>query len=74
MLILERLLAGLQAACAAFPDKRTGAVTYSMADVGMSAFSLFFMQSESFLAHQRSLQDERKTSNCQSLFGMANIQ
>jgi hypothetical protein len=39
----------------------------------MSAFSLFFMQSESFLAHQRSLDDVRKTSNCHSLFGMAKI-
>jgi hypothetical protein len=31
------------------------------------------MQSESFLAHQRSLEDARKTSNCQSLFGIAKI-
>jgi hypothetical protein len=44
-----------------------------MTDVGMSAFSLFFMQSESFLAYQRSLDDARKTSNCHSLFGMAKI-
>jgi len=35
-------------------------VTYSMADIGLSAFSLFFMQSESFLAHQRALEDGRK--------------
>jgi hypothetical protein len=73
MVVLERLLAGLQDACGAFPDKRKGAVTYSMADAGMSAFSLFFMQSESFLAYQRSLVDERKTSNCQTLFGMTKI-
>jgi hypothetical protein len=73
VLILDRLLADLQDACAAFPDKRTGDVVYSMTDVGMSAFSLFFMQSESFLADQRSLDDERKTSNCHTLFGMARI-
>ena len=73
MLILERLIAGLHDACAAFPDKRTGDAVYSMSDVGMSAFSLFFMQSESFLAYQRSLEDERKTSNCHTLFGMAKI-
>ncbi len=53
--------------------ERKGAVTYSMAGVGMPAFSLFFMQPESFLAHRRSLQDERKTSNCHTLFGMAKI-
>ncbi len=46
---------------------------YSMADIGLSAFSLFFMQSESFLSYQRSLEDERKTSNCRTLFGMAKI-
>ena len=73
MLILERLITGLHDACAAFPDKRTGEVVYSMSDVGMSAFSLFFMQSESFLAYQRSLDDERKTSNCRTLFGMRKI-
>jgi len=44
-----------------------------MADIGLSAFSLFFMQSESFLAYQRSLDEGRKTSNCQTLFGMAKI-
>jgi hypothetical protein len=73
VLILERLLLGLKDACSAFPDNRKGEVIYSMSDVGMSAFSLFFMQSESFLAHQRSLEDEHKTSNCSTLFGMAKI-
>jgi len=73
MLILDRLLTGLHDACAAFPDKRKGAGDYSMADIGLSAFSLFFMQSESFLSYQRSLEDERKTSNCHTLFGMAKI-
>ncbi len=73
MLILERLLAGLKNACAAFPDKRKGAGGYTMADIGLSAFSLFFMQSESFLAYQRSLGEGRKTSNCHTLFGMAKI-
>ena len=55
MEMLETLLQGVRSACAAFPDKRRGEVTYSMADIGLSAFSLFFMQSESFLAHQRAL-------------------
>jgi hypothetical protein len=42
MKMLETLLAGVRSACAAFPDKRRGDVTYSMADIGLSAFSLFF--------------------------------
>jgi hypothetical protein len=70
---LEDLLGGLREACADFPDKRKGAGVYSMADIGLSAFSLFFMQSESFLSYQRSLEEGRKTSNCQTLFGMAKI-
>jgi hypothetical protein len=73
MQVLEQLLSGLKDVCAGFPDARTGAVTYSMADIGLSAFSLFFMQSESFLSHQRSLEEGRKMSNCQTLFGMERI-
>jgi len=71
--ILDDLLGGLKDACAGFPDKRKEAGVYSMADIGLSAFSLFFMQSESFLSYQRSLEEGRKTSNCQTLFGMAKI-
>ncbi len=71
MRVLQFLLHGVRTACAAFPDKRRGGeVTYSMADIGLSAFSLFFMQSESFLSYQRGLEEGRKTSNCRTLFGM----
>ena len=73
MLILERLLTGLKHVCAAFPDKRKDAGVYTMSDIGLSAFSLFFMQSESFLSYQRALEEGRKTSNCRTLFGMAKI-
>jgi hypothetical protein len=73
VLILDRLLAGLRATCTAFPDKRKSEGVYSMAGIGLSAFSLFFMQSESFLSYQRSQGEGRKTSNCHTLFGMATI-
>ena len=73
MLILDELLDGLRAACAAFPDKRKGGGVYSMADIGVSAFSLFFMQSELFLSYQRSLEEGRKTVQSPYLFGMAKI-
>ena len=63
MLILAELLAGLKDVCGGFPDKRKGGdAGYSMADIGLSAFSLFFMQSESFLAYQRGLEEGQKTS------------
>src|SRR3954452_17927353 len=73
MEMLETLLAGVRSACAAFPDKRHGEVTYSMAGICLSAVALVFMQSESFLAHQRALEEGRKMSNCQSLCGMTAV-
>ena len=44
-----------------------------MADIGISAFSLFFMQSVSVLSHQRSLEEARATSNCRTQFGVAAV-
>lgn len=74
MEILEQLLSGLKGVCSRFTDNRCAErVAYSMADIGLSAFSLFFMQSESFLAYQRRLQDGLGTSNCRTLFGMQKI-
>ena len=58
------------------PDKRRGKNShYAMADIGMAAFSVFFMQSPSFLAHQRQLAQGHGhgRSNCETLFGMARI-
>ena len=46
---------------------------YTMADIGLSAFSLFFLQSPSFLAHQRRLEEGQGRSNCQTLFGLDKI-
>jgi hypothetical protein len=46
---LETLLGSLRRCCAALPDKRKGANgTYTMTDIGLAAFSMFFMQSPSF--------------------------
>ena len=58
------------------PDKRRGKNShYAMADIAMAAFSVFFMQSPSFLAHQRHLAQGHGHghSNCQTLFGMTEI-
>jgi len=57
-----------------FPDKRRGLnVSYPMGDIGMAAFSVFFMQSPSFLAHQRRFEEGYGRSNCESLFGLSKI-
>jgi hypothetical protein len=44
-----------------------------MADFGLAAFALFFMQSTSFLSFQRTLEKGQGRSNCQTLFGIAKI-
>jgi hypothetical protein len=56
MQLLPSLLSGLKAACATFPDPRKGrGGNIAAADFGLSAFAMFFMQSASFLAYQRTL-------------------
>jgi hypothetical protein len=71
---LDRLLSSLRATCAGLPDKRRGAnLSYEMADIGLAAFAVFFMQSPSFLAHQRHLAQGEGRSNCQTLLAMTKI-
>jgi hypothetical protein len=71
---LESYIAALGERCAALPDRRTGSNSrYTMADIGLSAFSVFFMQSPSFLAHQRTLAENCGRSNAETLFGMTTI-
>src|SRR5580765_5860076 len=67
-------MAAVRDCCLSIPDKRQGQnTTYAMADFGMAAFSAFFMQSPSFLAHQRHLAAGQGRSNCQTLFAMDRI-
>ena len=57
-----------------FTDPRQGKNTrYTLVDAGLSAFSVFFMQSPSFLEYQRSLEQTHGTSNAQTLFGVHQI-
>src|SRR5262249_45573675 len=74
MELLPCLVAGLKAVCATFPDGRKGrGGNIAMADFGLSAFAMFFMQSASFLAFQRRLEQGHGRSNCQTLFGIEKI-
>ena len=76
MSLVDELIAELSGVCAGLPDKRTGPHRdgdYKMADIGLSAFSIFFMGSPSFLAHQRALEDGQGRSNCQTLFAISAI-
>src|SRR6476469_5998449 len=74
MEVLASLIGAVRRCCAGFPDRRTGTnVRYPMPDIGMGAFSLFFVQSPSFLAFQRRLEAGHGRSHCQTLFGMSRI-
>lgn len=71
---MESLLQGLRGVCAGFQDRRRGKnAQYGMVDVGLGGFAMFFMQSESFLNHQRRLEQGHHSSNCETLFGIRKI-
>ena len=56
------------------PDKRTGKnLTYSMEDIGLGAFSVFFTQSPSFLSFQTSMQISKGKNNARTIFGIDKI-
>jgi hypothetical protein len=56
------------------PDHRTGKnIQYEIVDAGLGAFSVFYMQSPSFLAHQRDMQKRKGQNNTQGLFDMERI-
>jgi hypothetical protein len=68
----SHLIATLRRTFEALPDVRRpgGNTRYAMEDAALSAFSVFFMQSPSFLAWQRSMQESQGRNNAQSLFGV----
>ena len=57
-----------------FPDKRKGKnISISIEDIVLSAFSMFHMQSSSFLEFQRKMQKETGRNNTKSLFDIDRI-
>ena len=76
MSAVEHLIGELSEVCAGLPDRRKGPPRdgdYTMTDIGLSAFSTFFMGSPSFLAHQRALAEGHGRSNCETLVGLSAI-
>lgn len=64
----------LRATFETFTDRRTGKNTnYTMTKAGLSVFSVFFMQSPSFLEFQRTMQNTQEKNNAQTLFGVFEI-
>lgn len=57
-----------------FTDRGRGKNThYTRVDAGLSAFSVFFMQSPSFLEPQRTMEDTQGKDNAQTLFGVHQV-
>jgi hypothetical protein len=73
-LSFDRLRSILVSAVTQLPDYRTRPNRiYDLADAALGAFAVFFMQSPSFLAHQRDMQRTQGHNNAQSLFGIEQV-
>jgi hypothetical protein len=68
-------MSNLRKRWATVPDVRkpSNRTQYTVADGVLAAFAVFFMQSSSFLAHQRLLQSKKGRSNARSLFQIEEI-
>ena len=70
----DSLVQELRGVISNLPDKRTFTHSYySMQNIALSAFSLFFTQNPSFLQFQRDMKKARGKSNAQSLFQIDKI-
>ena len=65
---LERLIESLEE-----PRQSSNAQRYSLRDIVLSAFAVFYMQCPSFLEHQRQMQSRQGHNNAQRLFGLSAI-
>src|SRR5512144_678325 len=74
VLTLDDITQQIRHTCEQFTDPRQGKnMRYTLVDAGLSAFSVFFMQSPSFLEYQRSLEQALGRNNAQTLFGVHHI-
>lgn len=74
-LSLQSIMRDLRKRWASVADRRKASpnTQYTVADGVLAAFAVFFMQSSSFLAHQRLLQSKKGRSNARSLFQVEEI-
>jgi hypothetical protein len=73
-LTLDDVTKQMRSTFAGFTDPRRGKnKSYTMVDAALSAFSVFFTQSPSFLEYQRSLEQAHGNNNAGTLFGVHEI-
>lgn len=70
--MFEQVVSIIRTRFAELPDHRKGGnnTRYAIIDAALSAFSVFVMQSPSFLAYQRDMQRLKGRDNVQTLFGV----
>ena len=74
VLTLDGITRQMRRTFESFVDPRKGKNTcYTMIDAALSAFSVFFTQSPSFLEYQRSLEQTQGNNNARTLFGVHEI-
>ena len=73
-LTLDDITKRLRSTFGEFTDPRKGKNTrYTLVDAALSAYSVFFTQSPSFLDYQRSLEQRHGNNNARTLFGVHEI-
>lgn len=74
-LSLDKIMYQLQESWQNLPDYRkpNNNTRYEISDAALSAFSVFFMQSNSFLAHQRDMHKRKGKENVATLFEVQRI-
>ncbi|MBT7074542.1 MAG: ISNCY family transposase [Anaerolineae bacterium] len=72
---LDEIICQLQESWQNLPDQRkaNNNKQYEVSDAALSAYSVFFMQSSSFLAHQRDIHKRKGKENVSTLFGVKKI-
>ncbi|MCK5855613.1 MAG: ISNCY family transposase [Sulfurovaceae bacterium] len=73
--IFEQLIVIIKKNIAIYPDIResNNNTKYTLEEIILSAFALFFFQSSSWLEFQTKMQKQRALNNARSLFGIKNI-
>ena len=75
LLSLDHIMRQFKDSWQSLPDMRkpNNNTQYEVSDAALSAFSVFFMQSASFLAHQRDMHKRKGKENVSTLFEVAKI-
>lgn len=70
--MFETIIAAMKSQLGELPDLRkpSNGTKYEVLDAVLSAYSVFFMQSPSFLAHEQDRKREQGKNNLENLFGV----